>query len=127
MVHSAGIEEARESVAQYLSKYPSKHKLMADVSCVDSLWLNQLFKYSSLPLFLLFLPPSSLRLSQDIFMTCGTHGALEMCFRVLCEPGTSILLSSPCYTIYRCLASALKITAKHYKLLVRQFKVHNLK
>ena len=31
MALSAGIMEVRESVAQYLSKYPSKHKLKADV------------------------------------------------------------------------------------------------
>lgn len=51
-------------------------------------------------------------------MTCGTHGALEISFRVLCEPGRSILLPKPCYTIYKCLADALGILPKYYKLLV---------
>ncbi len=51
-------------------------------------------------------------------MTCGTHGALEMSFRVLCEPENSILLPKPCYTIYNCLASATSILPKFYSLLV---------
>ena len=34
MAHSAGIPAVRESVAAYLSKYPSKHSLSADVSMV---------------------------------------------------------------------------------------------
>lgn len=58
---------------------------------------------------------------QDIFMTCGTHGALEISFRVLCEPGRSLLLPSPCYTMYKCLSKALQVTPKHYRLLVRKW------
>ena len=37
MCHSAGLPEARQSVARQLSKYPSKYPLTADVSreCFD--------------------------------------------------------------------------------------------
>lgn len=133
MTHSAGIMEVRECVAQQLSKYPSKHKLKAEVSechihcksnpvgppCFCQRSSRQSYGAAGLVKSPLLPSPPPLPTPQDIFMTCGTHGALETSFRVLCEPGRSILLSSPCYTIYRCLASALQITPKHYTLLVR--------
>ena len=55
-------------------------------------------------------------------MTCGSHGALEISFRVLCDPGRSILISSPGYTMYNTLASGLDLVVKTYKLLVKSKK-----
>lgn len=51
-------------------------------------------------------------------MTPGAHCGLEICLRVLVEPGQCILLSRPSYTIYGCLAKAIGASVRHYNLLV---------
>ena len=51
-------------------------------------------------------------------MAPGTSGVLEMIFAALCDPGRSILMPSPHFTIYGCLAGALDINLNTYKLLV---------
>ena len=51
-------------------------------------------------------------------MAPGTSGVLELIFGTLCEPGKSILIPRPHFTIYGCLAGALDITLNSYKLMV---------
>ena len=51
-------------------------------------------------------------------MTTGCAGALELCFSVLCEPGSNLLLPAPCYCMYNCLGGFLGVNLKYYKLLV---------
>lgn len=55
---------------------------------------------------------------QDVIMAPGTSGVLEMIFAALCDPGRSILIPRPHFTIYGCLAGALDIKLGSYKLLV---------
>ena len=51
-------------------------------------------------------------------MAPGTSGVLELIFGTLCEPGKSILIPRPHFTIYGCLAGALDIRLNSYKLMV---------
>ncbi len=51
-------------------------------------------------------------------MTAGAHVAIEICIRVLVNPGQCILLSRPCYTIYNCFANAIGARVCYYDLLV---------
>ncbi len=56
--------------------------------------------------------------SQDVFMTCGTHGGLELCVRVLCEPGSTLLVPRPCYPFYQYQGDGMGLNLKYYNLLV---------
>ena len=51
-------------------------------------------------------------------MTHSGSGAVLMSFEVLCEPGSSILIPTPGFGLYKCHADALGLHAKMYKLLV---------
>ena len=57
---------------------------------------------------------------QDVILAPGTSGVLEIIFGTMCEPGQSILIPKPRFTIYGCLAGALDIKLNSYKLLVRE-------
>ncbi len=52
-------------------------------------------------------------------MGTGCAGALELCFSVLCEAGSNMIVPSPGYSLYNCLAGALQVHLKYYNLLVR--------
>lgn len=52
----------------------------------------------------------------------GTSGVLEIIFGTVCEPGQTILIPRPHFTIYGCLAGALDIKLNRYKLLVRMYE-----
>ena len=56
---------------------------------------------------------------QDVILAPGTSGVLEIIFGTVCEPGQTILIPRPHFTIYGCLAGALDIKLNSYKLLVR--------
>ena len=57
---------------------------------------------------------------QDVILAPGTSGVLEIIFGTVCEPGQTILIPRPHFTIYGCLAGALDIKLNNYKLLVRR-------
>jgi tyrosine aminotransferase len=58
---------------------------------------------------------------QDVILAPGTSGVLEIIFGTVCEPGQTILIPRPHFTIYGCLAGALDIKLNSYKLLVRMW------
>lgn len=51
-------------------------------------------------------------------MTQGGGGALLMALEVLCDPGTSILIPSPGFGLYKCHADAKGVQTVLYRLLV---------
>lgn len=55
---------------------------------------------------------------QDIVMATGCAGALELCFSVLCESDSNVLVPSPGYSLYNCLGGALNVELKYYTLIV---------
>lgn len=64
-------------------------------------------------------------------MATGCAGALELCFSVLFEGGSNVLVPAPGYSLYNCLGGVLQVSLKYYNLLVgdlyvwvRAFSVH---
>ena len=55
---------------------------------------------------------------QDVVMTHSASGALLLSLEVLCEPGSSILVPSPGFSLYKCHAHARGVSIKTYKLQV---------
>jgi tyrosine aminotransferase len=55
---------------------------------------------------------------QDIVLTSGCSGALDLCITCLANPGQNILIPRPGFSIYKTLAESLGIQVKHYSLLV---------
>ena len=51
-------------------------------------------------------------------MTHSGSGALLMALEVLCDPGSSILIPTPGFGLYKCQADARGVKTKFYKLLV---------
>jgi len=56
---------------------------------------------------------------QDVVLTSGCSGALDLCITCLANPGQNILIPRPGFSIYKTLAKSLGIDVKHYSLLVR--------
>ena len=56
---------------------------------------------------------------QDIILTSGCSGALDLCITCLANPGQNILVPRPGFSIYKTLADSLGIHVRHYNLLVR--------
>ncbi|XP_053402805.1 tyrosine aminotransferase-like [Mercenaria mercenaria] len=54
---------------------------------------------------------------QDIILTSGCSGALDLCITCLANPGQNILIPRPGFSIYKTLAESLGIQVKHYSLL----------
>ena len=59
-------------------------------------------------------------------MTHSGSGALLLCLEVLCEPGSSILIPAPGYSIYKCQAQARGVAIKAYKLLVSHLYLNSI-
>ena len=57
---------------------------------------------------------------QDVVITNACSGALLMCFEVLCDPGSTVLIPSPGFGLYKCHADALGVHTKAYRLMVRE-------
>ncbi|KAI7849307.1 tyrosine aminotransferase [Circinella umbellata] len=55
--------------------------------------------------------------ANDIILTNGCSGALEICFSVLCNPGQNILLPRPGFSLYRSLAEVKEVEGRYYDLI----------
>lgn len=55
--------------------------------------------------------------ADDVILTNGCSGALEICFSVLCNPGTNILLPRPGFSLYASLAEIKYVEARFYDLV----------
>lgn len=53
---------------------------------------------------------------QDVVITSGCSGALQMCIEVLCSPGDSILLPQPGFSLYKTIADSNHSTPIFYPL-----------
>lgn len=54
--------------------------------------------------------------SNDVILTCGTSGAIELVFGVLANEGDNILLPQPGFPLFRTLANNLGIECQYYRL-----------
>lgn len=54
--------------------------------------------------------------SDDVILTCGTSGAIELVFGVLANEGDNILLPQPGFPLFRTLANNLGIECQYYRL-----------
>lgn len=55
---------------------------------------------------------------QDVIITSGCSGALDMCIGVLCNEGDNILLPRPGFSLYQTLADSKGVEVRYYDLLV---------
>lgn len=55
--------------------------------------------------------------ANDVIITSGCSGALEMTFAALASPGQTILLPQPGFSLYRTLCDNKSIKVKYYRLL----------
>ena len=51
-------------------------------------------------------------------ITSGCSGALELVIRSLAGPGDNILIPSPGFSLYQCLAAPLDVECRSYRLIV---------
>lgn len=56
--------------------------------------------------------------SQNVIMTAACSGALEMSLTVLANPGKNVLMPSPGFGVYKCLAESRGVKMKTYRLVV---------
>jgi len=61
--------------------------------------------------------PTSTVTAQDVVLTSGCSGALDLCISCLADPGDNILVPRPGFSLYKTLAQSLDISVKHYDLL----------
>ncbi|KAI8971889.1 tyrosine aminotransferase [Mycotypha africana] len=61
-------------------------------------------------------PEAPLR-PNDVILTNGCSGALEMCINVLCNEGQNILLPRPGFSLYGSIAATRFVEAKYYNLM----------
>ena len=55
---------------------------------------------------------------QDVVLAHAGSGALLLSVEVLCDPGSSILVPSPGFSLYKCLSQARGVEVRMYRLLV---------
>ena len=55
---------------------------------------------------------------DDVIITSGASGALDLAISVLCEPGDNILIPAPGFSLYHTLCSNKGIETRYYSLLV---------
>ncbi|GJQ12422.1 hypothetical protein GpartN1_g4213.t1 [Galdieria partita] len=53
---------------------------------------------------------------DDIILTCGTSGALEMIFNALCNPGDNVLIPRPGFPLFKTLLDNLGVEVRYYDL-----------
>ena len=64
---------------------------------------------------------------QDVILTNGCSGALDICISCLCAPGSTLLCPRPGFSLYKTLAVGLGVQVQYYDLLVRlKTYCHNL-
>ncbi|KAI7900592.1 tyrosine aminotransferase [Cokeromyces recurvatus] len=61
--------------------------------------------------------PSAPLAPNDVILTNGCSGALEMCINVLCNEGQNILLPRPGFSLYASLAATRFVEPRYYNLL----------
>jgi tyrosine aminotransferase len=66
-----------------------------------------------------FTLPAAPLVAQDVIITSGCSGALDMCIGVLCNEGDNILLPRPGFSLYQTLADSKGVEVRYYDLLVR--------
>ncbi|KAI8974440.1 tyrosine aminotransferase [Pilobolus umbonatus] len=54
---------------------------------------------------------------DDVILTNGCSGALEMCVNVLCDQGTNILIPRPGFCLYESIAATRFVEVKYYNLI----------
>ena len=89
---SSGALTARQAIAQRYS-YPSPHT--SSTAC---------------------LPPTTLTPS-DVLITSGCSGALSIAIEALCNPGSSLLIPRPGFSLYRTILGRNGIHPRYYNLL----------
>lgn len=65
-----------------------------------------------------FTTPEAPLSAQDVIITSGCSGALDMCIGVLCNEGDNILLPRPGFSLYQTLADSKGVEVRYYDLLV---------
>lgn len=53
---------------------------------------------------------------DEVILTCGTSGALEMVFNALCNPGDNVLVPRPGFPLFRTLLDNLGVEVRYYDL-----------
>ncbi|KAG0232779.1 hypothetical protein BGW42_007939 [Actinomortierella wolfii] len=64
-----------------------------------------------------FTRPDAPLTGQDVIITSGCSGALDMCIGVLCNEGDNILLPRPGFSLYQTLADSKGVEVRYYDLL----------
>ena len=81
---------------------------------------NQIKKYHQMcvDLLLVFGTQSVVMLLQDVILTSGCSGAIDITLRALANPGDNVLIPTPGFSIYKTILTACGIEAREYYLLV---------
>jgi tyrosine aminotransferase len=53
---------------------------------------------------------------DDVMLTSGCSHALEIAMSTLCDAGDNILISKPCFPLYKTIAQSFGFEARYYKL-----------
>ncbi|GJD06337.1 Tyrosine aminotransferase [Galdieria sulphuraria] len=53
---------------------------------------------------------------DEVILTCGTSGALEMVFNALCNPGDNVLIPRPGFPLFKTLLDNLGVEVRYYDL-----------
>ncbi len=61
---------------------------------------------------------------QDVVLASGCSGALDLCITVIANPGQTILIPRPGFSLYATLAESLGIKVKYYNLDVSYFLIN---
>ncbi|ESN98752.1 hypothetical protein HELRODRAFT_185032 [Helobdella robusta] len=61
--------------------------------------------------------PTSILTAEDVFLTCGCSGALDLAISVLAGSGDNILVPRPGFSLYQVLAHSYSIECKYYDLV----------
>ncbi|KAF9170856.1 hypothetical protein BGZ80_000197 [Entomortierella chlamydospora] len=64
-----------------------------------------------------FTIPEAPLTAQDVIVTSGCSGAIDMCIGVLCNEGDNILLPRPGFSLYQTVADSKGVEVRYYDLL----------
>lgn len=57
---------------------------------------------------------------QDVILTSGCSGSIEMAMQALANPGDNVLIPKPGFSLYKTIAGSQVIEERYYRLLVSQ-------